>query len=274
MSSGAFGPGYRSIDDAARPDALLSYLDGAAEVPAIAAAKRRLTEALLAAPGRRVLDVGCGTGVDLADMAEAVRPGGRVVGIDVSARAVEEARRRLAAVPEVEVLVADAHELPFADAGFDAIRVDRTMLHVTEPERALAEFRRVLVTGGRLAILETGCRLTGTPEILDHPVHHAVAERFWSTAESTAQINLFLPLLLSRCGFAHLEVERSSATSGDFTDADRLMRLRDGAAEAAEAGDIEPADARAWLDEVRAAMRSGQVALAWEGVHFVAVKAG
>jgi ubiquinone/menaquinone biosynthesis C-methylase UbiE len=274
MTSGAFGPGYRSIDDADQPDALLSYLDGAAEVPAIAAAKRRLTEALRAAPGQRVLDVGCGTGVDLPGMAEAVRPGGRVVGIDVSERAVGEAGRRLAGLAEVEVLVADAHALPFADAGFDAIRVDRTMLHVTEPERALGEFRRVLVAGGRLAILETGCRLTGSAAVLEDPVRRAVAERFWSDAQSTAQINLFLPLLLARSGFGDVQVERSSATSADFADADRLMRLQAGAQEAAEAGAIAPADARRWLDAVRAAMASGEVALAWEGVHFAAVKAG
>jgi ubiquinone/menaquinone biosynthesis C-methylase UbiE len=247
MSSGSFGWGYRSIDDAEAPDSLLSYLDRIAEVPAIAAAKRRLTEALEPAPGRRILDVGCGTGVDLAGMAEAVRPGGRIVGADVSALAVAEAQRRFADADDIEVLVADAHDLPFRDETFDGIRADRTMLHLAEPERALGEFRRVLMPGGRVAILETGTRLDGDPAVVGTAAHRTVAGRYWRPSEDVAQINLFLPLLLARAGFAQVHAERAAATSGDFADADRMLRLRSGAEEAAAAGELSSEEAVRWL---------------------------
>jgi ubiquinone/menaquinone biosynthesis C-methylase UbiE len=136
--SGSFGSGMTRIDTAEDPQALLSFLDELAEVEEVREAKRRATQALSLRPGDRVLEVGCGTGVDAPELVAAVRPGGRVVGIDISELAIEQATLRMAAVPEAEMLVADAHELPFPPGSFEACRVDRTFRHLADPERALA----------------------------------------------------------------------------------------------------------------------------------------
>lgn len=100
--------------------------------------------------GRRVLDVGCGTGRDLAVFAEHF--GCEVAGVDPSAGMLELARRRL---PETaDLRLATAEKLPFAGETFDAALMVLVVHHV-DPVRAFPEVRRVLVDGGRLCIVTT-----------------------------------------------------------------------------------------------------------------------
>jgi len=109
---------------------------------------RRLTAEAVVRPGDRALDACCGTG-DLALAARKV--GGEVTGLDFSPRMLERARRKSQAVTWVE---GDLLALPLEDASFEAATVGFGVRNVEDLERALAELRRVLVPGGRLAILE------------------------------------------------------------------------------------------------------------------------
>jgi demethylmenaquinone methyltransferase/2-methoxy-6-polyprenyl-1,4-benzoquinol methylase len=109
---------------------------------------RRLTARAVVRPGDDVLDACCGTG-DLAIAAR--KAGGKVTGLDFSEPMLERARRKDATIEWVR---GDLLELPFADASFDAATVGFGVRNVVDLERALAELRRVLRPGGRLAILE------------------------------------------------------------------------------------------------------------------------
>jgi SAM-dependent methyltransferase len=110
----------------------------------------RVATPLLAAAsvgaGTRVLDVATGPGWVAAEAAER---GASVVGIDVAEAMIARARN---AHPGLEFRRADAHELPFADASFDAVVGNLAIMHLSRPERAMAEFARVLRPGGRLAL--------------------------------------------------------------------------------------------------------------------------
>ena len=96
-------------------------------------------------PGSRVLDVACGPGFLAAAAAER---GASAVGIDFSRAQVATARRL---VPEVRFEVADAAQLPFGAASFDAVLCGFGMLHLPDPLAAAREARRVLVSGGWFA---------------------------------------------------------------------------------------------------------------------------
>ena len=93
--------------------------------------------------GRRVLDIGCGTGRVAAALAER---GARVWGVEPEPRMAELARKRLSTVK-----IAPAEQLPFKDGWFDrAVMV--LVIHVLDRPKAFAEALRVLAPGGRLAI--------------------------------------------------------------------------------------------------------------------------
>jgi len=112
-------------------------------------------EALDLKPGERVLDIGCGPGFLVVDMADVVGAAGRVEAIDSSANMVAMTRARSLPTPWVGVEEADATELPYPDESFDAAAAVQVYLYVRDLPRALAELRRVLKPGGRALVLDT-----------------------------------------------------------------------------------------------------------------------
>ncbi|HXJ21425.1 MAG TPA: metalloregulator ArsR/SmtB family transcription factor [Polyangia bacterium] len=97
-----------------------------------------------------VLDVGSGDGAAAASLAPYCRS---LTCIDTSPRLIEAAQARLGRNENVRTQVADAHDLPFADASFDAVLVFHTLTYAERPSRVLAECARVLRPGGRLVVL-------------------------------------------------------------------------------------------------------------------------
>jgi SAM-dependent methyltransferase len=99
-----------------------------------------------------VLDVPCGQGNFTSALAARV-PEGLVVGLDLSQRMLELARRRLQrqGTRSVMLVRGDALGLPFADASMDAVSNCGGLHLYPDPPRAVAEMRRVLVDGGRVA---------------------------------------------------------------------------------------------------------------------------
>jgi ubiquinone/menaquinone biosynthesis C-methylase UbiE len=138
--------GFRAVDE---QDArkFIAYLDEQARSPFWRARKRETVEAMRLPPGGAGLDVGCGLGDEVRAIAE---HGGRAVGVDSSEALIAEARRR----SDHEFLVADAHELPFEDGTFDGVRVERTLQHVEDPAKVVAEMLRVTRPGGRVVAIE------------------------------------------------------------------------------------------------------------------------
>jgi arsenite methyltransferase len=108
--------------------------------------------ALGAAPGERILDVGCGPGFYCAELLEDVTPSGAVVGVDGSAPMLALAARRLAGHDNVELLEADALALPVADGSFDAVLSVQVQEYVPDIAAALGELHRALRPGGRALV--------------------------------------------------------------------------------------------------------------------------
>jgi len=108
-------------------------------------------------PGDRALDVCTGTGELARIMAEQVRPGGRVVGIDLTPGMLEIARYKLAARgldEEVELIEGNALSLPFDDGSFKAASMGFALRNVADIPQAIREMARVVRPGGRVLNLE------------------------------------------------------------------------------------------------------------------------
>src|SRR5208282_6875070 len=113
----------------------------------IAAAK--LVKFAQVAPGQRVLDVGCGTGVVAVT---AARRGAKVTGLDLSPDLLERARKNAStAAVDVDFTEGDAEALPYPDASFDVVLSQFGHMFAPRPVVAAQEMLRVLKTGGRVA---------------------------------------------------------------------------------------------------------------------------
>ena len=108
-----------------------------------------IADAAAIAPGQRVLDVACGTGVLACAAAERVGPGGAVAGLDANPQMLEVARRKRS---DVEWVEGRAERLPFPDQHFDAVVSQFGFMFFEDRVGALREMMRVLRPGGRLAV--------------------------------------------------------------------------------------------------------------------------
>lgn len=100
--------------------------------------------------GSTVIDVGCGCGATTVEIARAVGPSGRVVGIDVSSGMLAVAAERLRPFPNAACLLGDAAELPLSNVAAELIVSRFGVMFFGDPVAAFANLRTGLTAGGRL----------------------------------------------------------------------------------------------------------------------------
>ncbi|GAB5540511.1 MAG: methyltransferase domain-containing protein [Sandaracinaceae bacterium] len=141
MSEQRFGESYRGT----APENYQKFF-----VPMIGApVADDLVERAGLAPGERVLDVACGTGVVTRLAAEKVGPDGRVAGLDVNAGMLEVARRATPPGLSIDWYEAAAESIPLSDESYDVVLCAMGLQFMTKRLDALREMRRILVEGGR-----------------------------------------------------------------------------------------------------------------------------
>ena len=114
-------------------------------------------------PGDRVLDVGCGAGLDVLVAARMVGSGGRAVGIDLVPEMLEQARGDAGGA---EFLEGGAESLPFPDGSFDRVISNGVLNLVPDKDAAWREIRRVLRPGGEFAAADLLVTEDVPPEVL------------------------------------------------------------------------------------------------------------
>ena len=177
-------------------------MDEAQKPAAIQASKRIMLKRIALAPGDAVLEVGCGPGTDVFDMAKLVGPTGRVVAVDASEVMIAEARKRAKELNlHVTFQVCDAQALPFPDGTFDVCRAARLLEHLPDAERGLEEMARVTRPGGRVVVFD----FDWDTLIIDHPDKETTRTIVLSYSDSIQNgwVGRQLPRLLKE---QHLEV--------------------------------------------------------------------
>ena len=136
-------------------EATAAMLERTYQTPDILGQRARFHQLLGLKPGDRVLDVGVGPGLLAREMAETVGEQGKVRGIDQSEPMLDMTRKRCADLEQADFVQADACDLPYPGASFDAVVSTQVYEYVPDMERALTEAARVLEPGGRIQILDT-----------------------------------------------------------------------------------------------------------------------
>ena len=161
----------------------------------------RVADAALLAPGQKVLDVACGTGVLAREAALRVAPDGTVTGLDRNEGMLAVARR---AAPGLDWRSGVAEALPFPDRAFDAVVSQFGLMFFDDRAAALREMWRVLRPGGRLVLVDSLQRG-------DHPPYDGLLERFPAMFHEpyfTTWLALDVPGLFAAAGLRPGPVER------------------------------------------------------------------
>jgi len=157
-------------------------------------------DSLQVEPGQAVLDLGCGGGHLVRELAQAVGSGGRAVGLDASPEQLETARSLCAALPAAELVQGDATNLVFEDGTFDALACVQTLEYMRDPDRAIAEAWRVVKPSGKAAFVSV-CwdhwRFHGAEAELNDRMHEA-----WRAHCEHQMLPLEMPRKLSAAGFS------------------------------------------------------------------------
>ena len=217
-----------------------------------------LMDVLAPAPGESLLEVGSGSGVLCRQMAPAVVPGGKIVGVDISPEFAKIARSHAtneALADLIDWSAGKAESLPFRDASFDGVLGARLLLHVPNPGAVLSEMVRVVRPGGRVVMMDWDFETVAidhsdrelTRRLLHwrcdhHGGNNWSGRQLWGQMESAVLTNVKVMPFVS---VAHHE--RDSLTLSLF----RAAQV------ARDAGAIAPDEHDAWVGELRSSLAAG-----------------
>lgn len=234
----------------------IAFLDGARRIPSVQEQKHIIFELLHLRSGEKVLDIGCGTGDDVRDMAQLVGAAGWCVGIDQNAAMIEVARTRSEGkhLP-VEFYQGSIYTLNFADNTFDVTRAERVFEHLHEPERALQEMIRVTRPGGRILIASPDM----DTNIIDHPNRPVTRkiQHFESDRRPNGSAGHRLYGQFQDAGLSDLKVRAVVHMTTSYPDMLSFLDIRERVEAARDGGAISASECNIWLTQLKQAGQAG-----------------
>jgi SAM-dependent methyltransferase len=224
-----------------------------------------------AQPGEQILDVGCGPGYYVAELAEQVGETGHVTGVDPAAPMLAIAEERCAKLPNTDLREADATSLPFDDASFDAVLSVQVLEYLGDVGPALAEIHRVLRPGGRAVLWDVDWG-TASMHARDRERCDRVL-RVWDEHLTDPSLPRTLGPRLRAVGFEDVRMEGHTFATVEFTrDAYGVQLLEVVEPFVTARGHAD--DAAAWAAEQRELGEAGEFYFAVVQCCFTARRAG
>lgn len=227
-----------------------------AEGPEGAARRRAVVEALAPQPGEQVIDIGCGGGHLVRDLARTLAPDGRATGIEMSPDQLAAAHETCAGLSNVELHEGDATALPFETGTFDAAATIQTFEYIPDVDAALRETARILKPGGRAALVSV---------LWDHWSFHGADEKITAAILDIWRAHCAHQMLpfelearmkgLGFTGFARRPLAFVNTTLGEDAYAHWAVKYVEAFA---LARGFDPADMARWVAELHQAEREGR----------------
>lgn len=248
----ADGPSYQS-DDAQTFLICQAQLDDL-----LRGVREKILQRMNILRGARLLDVGCGVGTAVLEIADHVGGQGRFIGIDTTEARVAEAARRIGARNSVLFCRGDAYNLPFRDGAFTAVRIDRVLQIIDRREAVLSEMMRVCAPGGCLVASDIDLETTAIYS-RNRPLTRKVSKLVSESVVYPATARE-LPSLLRAVGLSGVSVDVIAVqTPFELF----VRRARAGLQAAIEATKITEAEADAWYEEMAALDHAGEFLQTW-----------
>jgi ubiquinone/menaquinone biosynthesis C-methylase UbiE len=273
MSPGHPDP-FREIDAQPDPARFVQALEERGRTASQARLRRGFLAFVPVRRGDRVLEVGCGSGVVVRDLAARVGPRGHVVGVDPSRWLVRAAAGLLRGHPlrrRITLRVADGRRLPFADDRFDATLAVTVLLHVADPLAVVREMARVTRVAGAVAVQDQDfgtVAVTHPDRATTERVMTGVAARIYEEPWSGRR----LPALLRAAGLARVRL-RAQVYQDTTLEPYTKSFLERRAENAVRFGILGEAEAQRWLDALTALVAAGDFVLTMTYFGAVGVKA-
>lgn len=236
-------------DDAT--ESLIRMLDVVDDLPGAAELRSHTYDLLTPAAGQAVVDVGCGAGRAVAELADR---GMHPVGIDPDPTMIAVARRRW---PEQDFRPGTAGELPLEDGSMAGYRADKVFHAVPDPAAALAEARRMLAPGGRIVLIGQDWD-TIVIDADDPDLTRTIVRARAGTVPNPQAARRYRNLLLDS-GFGDVTIDVRTAI---FPDALMLPMLTGFADAACATGAIDHGQADTWIAEHTRRAEAGRLFVA------------
>ena len=222
------------------------------------AAREAYLDLLQIGPNQQVLEVGCGSGVVLRDIARRVGPSGIATGLDPSASLLGIARelaKRDGLAERIRLQQGNALAVPFENGTFDVVLAATVLIHIPGGAAAVPEMVRVTRPGGRIGVFDRD----NDSLIASHP-DRALTRRIIAAGGDASAADGWLPRripgLFAQAGLSDIRARGFTTLERDPTGfyGHNLARF---AALARDVGAITDAEHRSWTDGLRAQAAEG-----------------
>jgi ubiquinone/menaquinone biosynthesis C-methylase UbiE len=249
---------FRQPDHSGDPRYFIEFLEMVERLPETSEVRARGYRQMRLRPGMSVLDIGCGIGTAVREMANCVGPSGSASGVDISEAMIEEASARMQGLYNVDFMTGEACRLPYPNAVFDAVRMERVLLYVPDRLTAISEMIRVTKAGGRVAITDVDIDCTaiaGKNRAQTRRMTSLVAEAFVHPTSGRE-----LPALMRAAGLKDVAVDYMvAATTHEFC----IFTSQGTLCAAAEAGKVSMAEVDEWNRELAELEAAGDFLQLW-----------
>jgi ubiquinone/menaquinone biosynthesis C-methylase UbiE len=225
---------------------LVAYLDNLQLLPIVAEVKDWIAASVAADQPESIAEIGCGNGDMSARIARICPDRELSVGFDFSEKFVRLSRARHSE-RDLFFVVSNATRLPIAAGTFDALFIERVLMHIVDPAAVIAEAARVLADDGRLVVCETHWQTL----FVEHP-DEALTGRILAACIDcmvSPTIGRDLERVAEQCGFAICDTESFHADIA-ARDTDILLNFGRMRGFAVAAG-VSERDADGWFDDLR-----------------------
>lgn len=205
-------------------------------------------------PQQIILDVGCGVGFDIIEMARQF-PNTAFVGVDKSEGLLDIARSRAKSLSNTRFVINKADQLSFANACFDGARIDRSLQHMKSPDTVIKEMVRVIRPGGRIVVSEPDW---GTFVLFNgNEVMSMKMTGLWLQSFAQPFVGRKLGQILNNNRIENIRWQSHALILNRLSDADVVFDLARLKSNCVETGILSSQEADDWWSEAQASSLNG-----------------